>query len=101
MIVIGHGLSATPDPRSPEGQEHVPRDPYPGDPALALKGFILAPRTLQHLTSRSKAGCPILICPLVQSRVKLVPKEPEALKVPRVCVVSPDPLALLVLLVLL
>jgi hypothetical protein len=30
--------------------------------------------------------------------VKLVPKEPEALKVPRVCVVSLAPLALLVLL---
>ena len=29
--------------------------------------------------------------------MKLVPKELEALKVPRVCVVSPDPLALLVL----
>lgn len=39
------------------------------------------------------------MCPFLQSRVKLVPKDPEALKVPRVCVVNPDPLALLVLLV--
>lgn len=31
------------------------------------------------------------------SRVKLVPKEPVALKVLRACVVSPAPLALLVL----
>lgn len=45
--------------------------------------------------------CPVLMCAFLQSRVKLVPKDPEALKVPRVCVVSPDPLALLVLLVLL
>lgn len=52
---------------------------------------------LQHLTYRSNAGCPNLICPFLRSRVKLVPKELEALKVPRVCVVSPDPLALLVL----
>lgn len=43
----------------------------------------------------------ILICPFLQHRVKLVPREPEALKVPRVFVVSPDPLALLVLLALL
>lgn len=47
------------------------------------------------------AVCYVLMCAFLQSRVKLVPKDPEALKVPRVCVVSPDPLALLVLLVLL
>lgn len=38
---------------------------------------------------------------LSSSRVNLVPKEPEALKVPRVLVVSLVPLGLLVLLVLL
>lgn len=43
----------------------------------------------------------VLIGPFLEYRVKLVPKEPEALKVPRVFVVNPDPLALLVLLALL
>lgn len=48
------------------------------------------------LTSKREIG--LLTCPFFfPSRVKLVPKEPVALKVPRACVVSPAPLALLVL----
>lgn len=56
-----------------------------------------------HFIHRVPPALLALLASLVQLvlRVKLVPREPEALKVPRVCVVSPDPLALLVLLVLL
>ena len=58
---------------------------------------------LHPLPSGGEVGFPglLLTYPFFQSRVKLVPKDPEVLKVPRVYVVSLAPLALLVLLALL
>lgn len=58
---------------------------------------------LHPLPSSHEAGLPgwLLTGSFFQSRVKLVPKDPEALKVPRVCVASLAPLALLVPLALL
>lgn len=108
---MGQGVSLLPKPEGPRvaREKSTPQHLCPGVPFSDLGALTLGLLSLPFTPtphsppSKGEVGLPgwLLTCPFFPSRVKLVPKDPEALKVPRVCVVNPAPLALLVLLALL